>query len=369
MRLSVKEIKKFFSPNIGKQDRVMRGIASVALLAGAGFGFTVSAWLGLVLGVLGLFVMFEALRGWCVMRACAFAPHREQAIRRTETSATTIRGGNENIQGKPETEKRELSILFSDVAQFTTFSEEMTSEDMAKLMTGVFGGAAECIHKVEGTVVKFVGDAMFAIWNAPERKENHQELACRGALLLRDRTMNLTGDKGNQSLDVRTRIGLHSGLATVGNIGSSTRIDYTAVGQSVNLALHMERLNNHTGTDILVTEAVEKAVHGKFVTRHVGRFRFQASEASVEVFELLGESKDAEASRPWREKFAKGLELFKARKFAEAAEIFQEVARLHHNDGPANFYFEQTRGNSAHQLPADWDGTIEWPRQGDNDTR
>lgn len=261
---------------------------------------------------------------------------------------------------KPGAEKMELSILFSDIANFTTMSEGMDSDDLAKLMNGYFESAVGlCIHKAEGTVVKFIGDAIFAIWNAPEKQENHQELACHGAILLRDQVTDFKGAKGKEGLEVRTRIGLHSGVANVGNFGSSTRIDYTAIGENINLASRMEGLNKYTGTDILITGDVEKAVRGKFITRDLGRFQLKGFEKSVEVFELLGEPKDAEKSRPWREEFAKGLDLFKAKKFAEAAEVFHAVEKLHPKDGPAKFFLKHIPEMAEHELPADWDGTIE----------
>ncbi|MEK7675511.1 MAG: adenylate/guanylate cyclase domain-containing protein [Verrucomicrobiota bacterium] len=259
---------------------------------------------------------------------------------------------------KPGAVKQELSILFSDIANFTSMSEGMDSDQLAYLMNSYFEAAVtKCIHQTHGTVVKFIGDAIFAIWNAPEKQPDHHERACRGALLLRDETSAFkTSAKG---LEVRTRVGVHCGVANVGNFGSSNRIDYTAIGENINLASRMEGLNKYVGTDVLITGDAEQAVRGRFVTRFLGRFRLKGFAKAVDVHELIALPEQAETSRPWRDAFAETLQAFREKKFDAAEAGFKRVLEIHPGDGPAKFYLKHLHELHVESLPADWSGEVE----------
>lgn len=259
---------------------------------------------------------------------------------------------------KPGAEKQELSILFSDIAGFTSISEGMDSDKLARVMNNYFENAVtNCIHQADGTVVKFIGDAIFAIWNAPEEQPNHPELAARGALLLRDQVTRSSDDPA--SLKLQTRIGLHCGVANVGNFGSSTRIDYTAIGENINLASRMEGLNKYLRTTLLATGDIYHKVSDKFVARFAGHFRLKGFEKVVEVYELLAPIDQAAASRDWREAFQAALEQFQKRSFPAAATGFQRVVQLHPDDGPAAFYLNQIEEFRTAPPPEDWAGEIE----------
>ncbi len=259
---------------------------------------------------------------------------------------------------KPGAEKQELSILFSDIANFTSMSEGMDSDDLANFMNNYFESAvANCIHKTDGTVVKFIGDAIFAIWNAPESQPNHQELACRGALLLRNETSAFKGT--TKGLEIRTRIGLHAGVANVGNFGSSTRIDYTAIGENINLASRMEGLNKYLGTDVVMTGDVQKTVGDIFTTRLLGNFKLKGFERSVAVFELVGLAEEAENSTIWRKAFGEALKQFQKGDISSAKVGFTRVLELRASDGPSRFYLRQLEELDRSELPEDWTGEIE----------
>jgi adenylate cyclase len=259
---------------------------------------------------------------------------------------------------RPGAEKQELSILFSDIADFTTLSEGMDSDELAGVMNSYFEAAVSlCIHKTEGTVVKFIGDAIFAIWNAPEKQANHRALACEGALLLRDQAGQFRG--GQAGLRLRTRIGLHCGVANVGNFGSSTRIDYTAIGESINLASRLEGLNKHLGTALLASADVYLPVQDQFAARCVGRFRLKGFEKAVPVYELLARTSQAQLPCPWCEAFAAALAQFQAQDFAAAQIGFRRVLDLHPADGPARFYLQHLAELQARPPVGEWCGEIE----------
>ena len=259
---------------------------------------------------------------------------------------------------RPGAEKQEVSILFSDIANFTNMSEGMDSDRLASLMNNYFETTVgQCIHPTHGTVVKFIGDAIFAIWNAPEPQADHRELACRGGLLLRDSASKFDLDDSN--LVIRTRIGLHCGVANVGNFGSSTRVDYTALGENINLAARMESLNKHVGTDLLITGDIYSTVRDKFVTRLCGNLQLKGFEKAVEVHELLGTIDQADQFKAWRETYAAALQHFESAEFKAAEEGFRATIDMRGEDGPSKFMLKQIEEFRIHPPAKDWKGVVE----------
>jgi adenylate cyclase len=251
---------------------------------------------------------------------------------------------------QPGAEKQMLSIMFTDIADFTKLSEGMDSDELAKLMNNYFEEAIACVYETDGFLVKLIGDALFAIWNAPLGQPDHPERVFRSALLLKQCVTEFAAPKG---VVLRTRIGIHTGIADVGNFGSAKRFDYTAIGENVNLASRLEGLNKYLGTQILASREAQAAVAGKFHFRYVGRFRLKGFDKSVEVYELLAEPAD------WHKTFADALQQFVARDFDAAEAGFCRVLKLHPNDGPTRFYLSQLEHLRANPPAASWSGEIE----------
>jgi adenylate cyclase len=156
-----------------------------------------------------------------------------------------------------------------------------------------------------------------------------------------------------------TRIGLHTGIANVGNFGSTTRVDYTALGENINLASRMEGLNKYMGTEVLITGDTQSEAQDKFLTRFLGDFRLKGFEKSVAVHELVGLPEKAEQYRVLHAAFAGALKLFRERNFSEAAVAFKRVLEISAKDGPAKFYLKHLAELEGHPLPADWAGEVE----------
>ena len=256
---------------------------------------------------------------------------------------------------KPGAAKQKLTILFSDIAGFTSISEGMDSDELALTMNEYFQGAVgNCIHPSDGTVVKYIGDAIFAFWNAPDPQADHAVRACDAALRFRD--MSAAEVRGKKLI---TRIGLHTGVANVGNFGSITRIDYTAIGEDVNLAARMEGLNKYLGTTVLMTGAVKEEVGDRFSTRYLGRFQLKGFERAVEVFELVGHAGDAQAAAERNKEFDSAVRLFQNRDFAAAASVLREIEKVGREDGTAQFYLKHIAEIQNHPLPENWQGEVE----------
>lgn len=257
---------------------------------------------------------------------------------------------------EPGAEKQTLTILFSDIENFTQISERMDSDELAKLMNRYFENAVTgCIHKTDGFVVKYIGDAIFSFWNAPEQQKSHEVLACEAALLLGAQRVTFTKDGKTNAL--RTRIGLHTGEANVGNFGSAARIDYTAIGENINLASRLEGLNKFLGTQVLITSDVLAGLGDQFITRSVGKFRLKGFAKSVAVHELLGNAADDNSPR-WRESFARALHLFETKQFEAARAEFCEVIKMR-DDGPSKFYLRYLDETELELLAPDWQGDVE----------
>jgi len=191
-----------------------------------------------------------------------------------------------NVQGLGG-EKRELTIMFSDVGNFTDMSERMSPEDLMLKTSHYFQELGEIILDNQGSIDKFIGDAIMAFWNAPLDDPDHVANACRSVLLCRLRSEQLNENWSNHNeAEMHTRFGLHTGDTVVGNIGSPDRMDYTALGVSVNLAARLEGLNKRYGTQVLVSESVVAAAKDAFLFRPVDVAAVKGLSRRIDVFEL-----------------------------------------------------------------------------------
>ena len=256
---------------------------------------------------------------------------------------------------QPGAEKQTVTVVFTDIANFTSISESMDSDDLCHHMNRYFQQAvSNCIHATDGTVVKYIGDAIFAFWNAPEPQVDHSLRACRAALRFRDLPIQYMNGQ-----PLITRIGLHTGVANVGNFGSTERVDYTALGENINLASRMEGLNKYLGTTVLATGETMAAVRDAMVARFCGVFRLKGFEKSVEVYELVDPIEKAEQTKAWRQAFATALEHFRKRDFASAETAFRRVLELSADDGPAKFFLHKLEEFRAEPPPEGWKGDVE----------
>lgn len=237
----------------------------------------------------------------------------------------------------PGAQKETLTLCFSDIADFTSLSEGMDPDELAALMNAYFQAAVEsCIHPNDGTVSKFMGDAIFAFWNAPDQQVDHALRACKAALSFRGLNARPLRDRL-----LRTRIGLHTGVANVGNFGSEQKIDYTALGENVNLASRLEGLNKFLGTECLMSGQTKAEIGDRLITRGVGNFRLKGFEGLVAVHELVGGTEQEEKTRAWRKAFAEALKNYEERRPELAAIGFRQVLQLKPDDGPSLFYLKQ----------------------------
>ncbi len=256
-------------------------------------------------------------------------------------------------------ERRWVTVMFTDIAGFTTISESLkeTPEKLVELMNRYLTLMSDVIARHDGYVDKFIGDAVMAVWGAPlevedaERKAVEAALDCQLALEAFNR--DVVGDYLSSG-KVGTRIGVATGYAIAGNMGSAQRLNYTLTGDMVNLAARLEGANKEYGTAFMISELTAQAVSGDFVLRRLDRLIVKGKTEPIVVFEVLGRTGAVAGEVLDRlAAFERALSLHDARDFVQARSLFLELSPL---DPPSKVYAERCAGYLADPPPAGWRG-------------
>jgi adenylate cyclase len=249
------------------------------------------------------------------------------------------------------------TAMFTDIAGFTAIAESMTAQETAALLNEYFSEATEHVFETGGTLIKYIGDAIFAIWGAPVRMDDHATAACRAAVGMTGLREALAGRPAGQLV---TRIGVHSGPMLVGNLGSSQRFDYTAIGDTINLAARLEGVNKHFGTQPLVSQEALSDTDGSLAVRFVGRVQVVGRAEPVAIHELIGSTGGATVPDAGAvQQFQQAVEDYSARRFQQARQSFLQVQQqCGGSDGPSALYLDLI-ARYERAPPADgWDGVI-----------
>ena len=184
--------------------------------------------------------------------------------------------------------RQEATILFTDVTNFTRIAEAADPDDLMHQTSRHFAALTQAFLAEGGTVDKFIGDSVMVFWNAPHAQSDHVERACRAALSAKAASDALNAQFETEGLPPFTvRLGIHSGEAVVGNVGSAERMNYTALGNSVNLAARLEGLNKEYGTTILVSEAVRERAEYCFRFKAIASVIAKGMTTETRVYELV----------------------------------------------------------------------------------
>lgn len=246
------------------------------------------------------------------------------------------------------------TILFADLKGFTTFSERVPPETLVSFLNEYLTAGTDVILQHQGTLSRYIGDAIMALWGAPVPVREHARLACEAAMKLQQEVARRNPEWTERGLPTfQVRVGVHTGQMVVGNVGSRERFDYTAMGDAVNLASRLEGLCKTYGLGVLISEATQKeagiAVREIDVVRVVGRAE------PVRIFEPLSPEADLEMVRLFEE----GVVAYRRRAFAEAIERFEEVLQRAPGDEPARIFLGRCRLFLREPPPPDWDGVFD----------
>lgn len=255
-------------------------------------------------------------------------------------------------------EKRVITVFFSDIANFTHFSEQCEPTALVEQLNEYFEVMAGVILKNNGNLNKFEGDAIMAFWGAPLDEPNHAILAAQSALECRAALTDLHARwqaEGKPLLDFR--VGLSTGEVIAGNVGASERFDYTVMGDIVNLGARLESANKEYGTHVMIPDATVAELGDAFALRRLDRLRVKGKDAPVDVYELLARKDQlTEIHQKIVIQFHEAIEYYRNQKFLDAETRFSEILKLAPSDGPTKVYLARCQYFRANP-PQGWDAT------------
>ncbi len=263
--------------------------------------------------------------------------------------------------------KVELSIFFSDIQGFTTISETTDPETLMFQLFEYNNELTNIILNSKGTIDKYIGDAIMAFWGAPVPNEEHALFACNAALLCHQKLDELNGKWGDEGKKLFiTRFGIHTGPAIVGNMGSDERMNYSILGDSVNLASRVEGINKTYGTRLIVTQATYKKVSGHFVFRPLDIVAVKGKREGIPLYELIGRKGEElpPGSLELRDAFAKGFKAYLKQEWDQALNTFTAIQKRfpsseeagQSSDEATNLYVRRCSEYQENPPGKDWDG-------------
>jgi adenylate cyclase len=298
--------------------------------------------LALVLPVAGLLAVASAvtLLGWLSTDREKLRLRRTFRYYLSESVMTEMLEHPEQL--KLGGEKRQLTVLFSDIRGFTSISERTTPEALVRFVNGYLTPMTNIVFEEGGTLDKYIGDALMAFWGAPVAQEDHALRACRAAMRFLAELKRLQPRWRDEGVgDVQIGVGINTGPMVVGNMGSDVRFDYTVMGDAVNLASRLEGANKLFGTQVLLSEETHAQVRGEVCARRLGSVRVRGKQRPTQVYELrhLGPATPGEAEAVAH--FEVGVDAFSARDFEQAERHFRAVQRLWPEDAPSRRYLDE----------------------------
>jgi adenylate cyclase len=256
------------------------------------------------------------------------------------------------------TEKRELTILFSDIAGFTDLSEEL-EERIGPLLNYYLGEMSQPIWAEDGLVDKYIGDAVMAFWNAPVIQADHADRACRAALQMKRRLIEIQPQLAELgAAGMSARIGINTGVCAFGNMGSPGKFNYTAIGDACNFASRLEGANKIFGTTILIGEATAELVRNRFTLRKIDVMRVKGKRRPLAVHELLGEGTPDPVTASLIQRYENAFHRYAAGEWDAAEKILLDVLADHPHDGPSRELLSRVSAFQNAPPSAGWDGVF-----------
>ncbi len=250
---------------------------------------------------------------------------------------------------------RPMTVMFVDMAGFTGMSER-SGDRIIPLLSRYFDAVSAAVQGHDGTIDKFIGDAVMAFWGAPAPNPDHALDCCRAALacVRSIRELGLVDEAGRR---VEIRIGINSGDMLVGNIGSELRLNYTVIGDAVNVASRLESTNKEYGSRIIIGPETRKLAGDHIVVRELDRLAVYGRAGGLQIFELL-DLAEGSAGRPeWVARYEAGLAAYRGREFADAIVAFQQALDLRGGDRASELMIERCKQAMASPVDETWDGT------------
>jgi adenylate cyclase len=253
-------------------------------------------------------------------------------------------------------ERRVISVLFTDIRGFTTMSEHLDPEALVKLLHDFLNPMSNIIIDQGGTIDKYMGDAIMALFGAPLEQPDHARQACRAALRMEDTLEELNRQWTKEGRPpLRIGVGVNSGPVAVGNMGSDRLFDYTAIGDNVNLASRLEGLTKYYGTNVLISQATAEALENGFILRDVDRVQVKGKAQASGIFEVMGEGEpDPELAR-FLTAYHQGLALYRQQHWSDSIAAFEQALAVQPDDKPSQRYLDLARKHQETPPEPEWE--------------
>ncbi len=253
-------------------------------------------------------------------------------------------------------ERKNLTVLFSDIRKFSTFAERNRPEEVVRRLSEYFTRMVDIIFNYNGTLDKFVGDEIMAIYGAPYYFKNHAERACLTALEMIAQLRKLQKHWADINKDYfQIGIGINTGPMIVGNLGSAQLFDYTVIGDHVNLGARLEGANKLYSTSIIISENTYREVKDRAIVRELDIVRVLGKEKPVRIYELLGMDALPQIEKDFIvEAYTKGLSAYREKRWYQGLKEFRRVLRYFPTDGPSVLYTKRCMDYIESPPPDDW---------------
>ncbi|MCK4666429.1 Cache 3/Cache 2 fusion domain-containing protein [Candidatus Dependentiae bacterium] len=268
------------------------------------------------------------------------------------------------VEAKSGGARKTLTILFADIEDFTNIAERFNPEELFLYLSEYLEVASQEVIKNKGTIDKFIGDAIMSFWNAPLTDSEHAYNACKSGLSFLKR---LEKAKISRKLSGKpifnTRIGIHTGEVIVGNIGTRSRLNYTIIGDNVNLASRIESLNKYYKTNILITESTYSIVKDKFFCRFVDKVIVKGKLKSIELYEIVGEKGEDEIDERLIKLSIKAFDFYTAKNWKESESLYDEILSINEGDYIARIFIDRINKFKYSPPPKGWDGSFKYGKK------
>lgn len=264
-------------------------------------------------------------------------------------------------EARLQAQAEEITLMFTDISDFSAITERVTPAELMQQLSEYFDCIAAIMHRHGGTIDKYIGDSVMAFWGAPAKDSRQAEHACLAGLEIEEAVNRLNQRWLSENRDpLKTRIGINTGISLIGNFGSSDRFNYTAVGDSVNLASRLEGLNKLYGSEIIVSETTVVGAGNGFIFRPLDLVAVKGRQKSVRIFQLLGRA-DHPSAPAWKniaQLSESALASYLKRQWRESYEQFQQILEILPEDSAAEMYLNRCR--ELHDKPPgpDWNGVF-----------
>jgi adenylate cyclase len=258
---------------------------------------------------------------------------------------------------RPGGEVHNLTVMFSDIRDFTSLSEGLTPDDLVKLLNEYLSAMTDVLFAHSGTLDKYIGDAIMAFWGSPYPQQDHAYSGCLCALEMVAALDKLNGKWAAQGRrPISIGIGLNTGPVNVGNMGSDKRLAWTVMGDNVNLASRLEGMTKQYRSRVIISEGTYSQVSHQFVAREVDRIRVKGKQQPVLIYQLLAPISERQRYAELLSKYNAALDVYRGQNWREAAGMFGELLGSYPDDGPTQVLLQRCLEFMEEAPDSEWDG-------------